>query len=716
MSAAGLVSPYWHRVAELRPSLRPHVRVHRHRYRRRTNFVLQNKANGRFLRLSPPARMLLGWMDGLRDVDELWRAACERLGADAPTQEEVIRLLGQLHHADAITTDSLPDLPDLERRSSTLRRTQRLQRYKSPLAIRVPLVDPDRLLERLVPLGRLLFSPIGALAWLALVGTALATAALHFAPLTENLADRLLATQNLVLLWLTFPVLKAAHELGHGLAAKVWGAEVHEMGIMLLVFTPVPYVDATETIAFESRWRRVGVALAGMGVELAIAAIAVFAWVSMAPGTGRAIVYNVILIASVSTILFNINPLLRFDGYYALADAIEIPNLATRANRFLLSHVQRWLGIPADARAQVATAPGEAGWFWFYAPAALAYRLVIVTSIAFLVADRFFFLGAALAIWVGVSAVVLPLVKGTRFLGGARVLDGRRGRAVIRTLGVGGVLAVLLLAPLPHTTTVEGVVTTSDGAALRAGADGIVIAVEADPHQRVDPGHLVLSLENPDLHAEVATLRAELREYEARHAEQLSEDVVQSRLLAEELEKARADLREAEERLASLSLRSHVAGVVLLPERDDLPGRFLARGDAVGWVVDEVLVRAVVDQSAVDLVRQRTERVELLFADDLETAHTGRLVREVPQATRELPSPVLSLEGGGSLIAEGTEDEGARSFESHFQFEVQPEVPPERLVSRVGLRTHVRFVHEPASLAWRAMRAVRQTFLRRLRI
>ena len=159
----------------------------------------------------------------------------------------------------------------------------------------------------------------------------------------------MLSAQNLLLLWLVFPVIKLLHELGHAYAAKAGGGEVHEMGMMLLVFMPVPYVDATAAGGFRSKWRRALVGAAGMLVELFIASLCMFVWVLVEPGVMRAVAFNVMLIAGVSTVVFNGNPLLRFDGYYILSDLIEIPNLA-HARQPVLALPRRALPLPAARR------------------------------------------------------------------------------------------------------------------------------------------------------------------------------------------------------------------------------------------------------------------------------------------------------------------------------------------------------------------------------
>jgi len=197
--------------------------------------------------------------------------------------------------------------------------------------------------------------------WLGLVLTGIILAVLHWPELTSDVVDRVLATENVALIVCVYPVVKSLHELGHAFATKVWGGEVHEVGIMLLVFIPVLYVDASASAAFRQKHRRIIVGAAGILVETALAAIAIIIWIYGSPGIGRAIAFNVILIGGVSTLLFNGNPLLRFDAYFILSDLIEIPNLGSRATRAdELDHAMSLLSSSASrsgARALAERAP-----------------------------------------------------------------------------------------------------------------------------------------------------------------------------------------------------------------------------------------------------------------------------------------------------------------------------------------------------------------------
>ena len=191
---------------------------------------------------------------------------------------------------------------------------------------------------------------IPAVIWLLVVIAGIILAAVHWQDLTENLADRALTPQNLILLWFIYPVVKALHELGHAYTAKLEGGEVHEIGIMFLVFVPVPYVDVSSAWGFRDKRKRMLVGAAGIAVELFLGSLALFVWLTVEVGMVHVVAYNVMLISGVSTLLFNGNPLLRFDGYYVLADALEIPNLGGRSNKYLGYLIQRYLFRVSDRR------------------------------------------------------------------------------------------------------------------------------------------------------------------------------------------------------------------------------------------------------------------------------------------------------------------------------------------------------------------------------
>ena len=245
-----------------------------------------------------------------RPVQMLWELANTGGEGDACTQNEIVDLLVQMHAAELLQVDSAPDSVALFQRYNKKRLATLKQWFLNPMSLKLPLVDPNKFLSRWAPSLAWLFSLKGALLWLAVVFPALFLAGQHWSELTNNLSDNVLSSSNLMVMVVVFPVVKLLHELGHGFASKVWGGAVHEMGLMFLVFAPVPYVDASSSAAFPSKYKRAIVAAAGMLVELFLAALALYVWLLIEPGIVRAMAFNVMVVAGVSTLAVNGNPLL----------------------------------------------------------------------------------------------------------------------------------------------------------------------------------------------------------------------------------------------------------------------------------------------------------------------------------------------------------------------------------------------------------------------
>ncbi|MCC6472554.1 MAG: PqqD family peptide modification chaperone [Burkholderiales bacterium] len=713
--ATDLHSPSWYRVAELRPRLRSHVRIHRHHYRGRLGYVLEDRVSRRMHRFDPVAYYLIGLMDGRRTVQEIWDCAVLRFADEAPTQDDTIRLLGQLHLAEALQSEANPDLEELLRRTRKGRPSVWMQNLRSPLAMRFPLFDPDRFLERWLWLYRPLFGWGGAALWCLVVGAAILAGAAHWGELTQNFSDRVLAPQNLLILWLVFPVIKLLHEFGHACATRVWGGEVHEMGVMLLVLMPIPYMDASAASAFRSTRRRVLVGAAGMIVEVFVAALALLLWLEVQPGLFRAVLYNVVLIAGISTVVFNANPLLRYDGYYILSDLIQIQNLRNRGQQFLAHLVQtRVFGAKLP---QIEASRGEKRWFVFYTIASFFYRAFVMLVIALFIATEYMIVGIVLAIWALVTAFAWPAAKGIGYLLFHARLRRRRARALASTAAAAALAALSLFAlPLPHWTRADGVIWVPAGSEVRAGADGFAGELGFEPGALVARGSVLLESSNPELEARLPVLEARVELLETRAQAALKSDRVKWDLAREELEAAHEELDHARALYRDLTLRSPASGALVLSmAAQDLRGRYLRRGQEIGYVVPAATVtaRVLVSQDSVDLVRSDTRAVRVKLAGRMYDTFAAAIRREVPAASREVGNLALSSVGGGQAPLDPQDMKKPRTLESWFEFELEL---PATFASVLGEHVYARFEHGAEPLAWRAWRALRQLFLRRFSV
>ena len=710
-----LFSQSWYRVENLCPRLRSHVAIHRHIYRGKDWYILQDLATGKHHRFSTEAYSIIGLLDGRRTLNAIWLGACEKLGDNMPTQDEVIGLLAQLHRADVLQADVIPDIVDLAKRKKQQKRNLLLSNLRSPMSMRFTLFDPDRFLNRTALVGKLLFSWPGLLLWCAIVLPALFQVGVHWSELTANISDTVFKLENLFVIGLVYPVVKLLHEFGHAWAVKRWGGEVHEMGVMLLVLMPIPFVDASAASVFPRRYQRMLVGASGILVELFLAGIAMLVWTNVQPGAVHAVAYDVLLIAGLSTLLFNGNPLLRYDGYYVFADFLEIPNLAQRGNRFLGYLAQRYLFAIADVP-RPDESPGEARWLVGYSLCSFFYRIFIGVRIAIFIAGKFFFIGILLALWAVVTMIFMPIVKGVKAMQQDYRMRAVRGR-ILTICGV--ILAVLLLlvsvVPLPLFTTTQGVVWVPEHAQVFAGADGFMQKLQAVPGSRVAKGVPLVRSENPELSAEVRILEAELAEYQARHRLALTGERTEYLILREEIARASEELARARQRQAEQIIVSPAAGVFLVPQAEDLPGQFTTRGAAIGYVVDfsRVGVRAIILQDDIDRVRNDTRQVEIRLAENIAEVLPSRIVREVPAASQSLPSLALSTEGGGPFALDPLARETPQAFEKLFQFDL--ELPAVHL-DRIGGRVFVRFSHSPEPLIFRWYRSLRRLLLQQFEV
>lgn len=709
---AGLVSSHWYRVAALAPRLRDALRAHAQRWRGQGWVVVEDRVNARYHRFDRDSWRVIRLLDGRHTLEAIWQQLAADPDERAPSQEEILELLAQLHALDLLAADGMPDLAELERRDARQSRRRFAGRWLNPLALRVPLLDPDRWLARWVDVLRPVLGRRGAIAWLALVLPALVLVPMHWSELSSNAAERLLALDNLVLLALIFPLIKALHEIGHGLACRLRGGEVHDMGVMFLVLLPVPYVDASSSWVFPDKRDRMLVGAAGILVELAIAAIAFYLWLALEPGLAHAIAFDVAVVASVTTVLFNGNPLLRYDGYFVLVDWLEIPNLAQRAGRWWGYLAERWL-LGRRNVASPARSPGEAAWFAAYAPLAFAYRLVVLFSIAVFIAMKYFVLGVLVALWSLAMTVGLPLAKGTAWI--ARNLWGagapRRSRRVF-VAAVAGVALVLFVLPLPRHTQADGVLWLPDDALLRAGQSGFVRAALLPIGATVRPGDVVVQLDDPDLASRHDAQAARVEAARVRHGAAYVEGPAAIDRREVELRQQRTELADLADRAARLEVRGASSGQLWRSHSDDLVGTYVRQGQTIGVVIPDAapIVRVIVDQADAALIRRHSREVRVRLPIDGGSVWPARIVRAVPAASNELPSAALGRAGGGEAATDPRDESGRRSVETFFELELA--LPPDFPHRWFGSRVSVRFAHPPQALAPRAWEALRRLFLR----
>jgi putative peptide zinc metalloprotease protein len=723
MATQALFSEHWHAVRFLRPRLREGVQPLFRRLRGQTWVLLQDPLTGRFHRLTPQVWRVVALLDGRRTLDEVW-AATGAAAADpaAPdeaviTQPQLVQLMGSLYGQDLLQSQVAPDADEVLERWRKQRRTERRQSWLNPMSLKLPLLHPDAWFERHAALARRLCSWPVLLLWAMLVLPSAALAWQHGQALTENLSDRVLSGSNLAVLWLVYPLAKAIHEAAHGMAVKAWGGQVREIGLMFILFTPVPYVDATSSYRFDSKWQRALVAAAGIMAELALGAVALQVWLQAQPGIVSAVAFNVVLIAGFSTFVVNGNPLMRYDGYYVLSDLLEIPNLAHRSTQYWTYLLDRYALGSKDAHPPVG-ADSERGWLLVFGAISPLYRLSVSIGLIWFIAGQYFWVGmgvAALGAW---TSLVMPLWRGWRHLADSPTLARRRGWAIWRIGVLGALLGLGLFAvPAPFYALHQGVLWLPDDALLRAPVHAHVATVASGVH----PGDLVqaeqplVQLDSIVVLAELGSAAADVAQTRAQLRQAEVDDPVRAQSLRAELQGRLAQLAEQQRRADALALRTQLAGRWMPAGATQLPGRFVKRGDLIGVVVPgpAALVRSAVTQEDLDLIAQRARLSAVRAQVRLPEGEVidATLARAIGGGEQLLVSPALGSSGGGEIAVDPQDSEGTQPLHRVFDLELALAHPPLSLPQAFGNRVLVRFDLGATPLAWQWLLRLRQLFL-----
>lgn len=711
-------SESWYRVANQKICLRPVVKVRRQNFRGERWIVLENPFSNQYFRLRPAAYEFVARLRPDRTVEEVWQQCLNRFPDTAPSQEAVIQLLSQLYFANLLQYDLAADSAQLFERYKKRKQREIGFRFLNIMFMRFPLLDPDRFLVRTLPVVKTLISPFGALLWLLVVGFGLSIVFGNFGELRAQ-GQGLLATNNLFLLYLGLVVVKAFHEFGHAYFCRRFGGEVHVMGIMLMIFTPMPYVDATSSWSFRERWKRVLVGSAGMIVEVFIAAIAAFFWAHTGPGIIHSLAYNIMFVASVSTVIFNINPLMRFDGYYILSDLLEIPNLNQRATTHLRHLAESNLFGVKNSESPAGTRR-EAGWLTFFGITSGIYRVIVFTGILLAVADRFLIIGIIMALACLISWAVVPVVRFVKYLASSPRLDRVRGRAIGVMSGLAVVLIVLLaVIPFPHSFRAPGVVMASQRIMLVNQTAGQMEKLLAQPGSRVQAGQPLLQLKNPELELALAAAQSRLTEVNARLLQAMKDDSADIAPLSKLRDAIRDRLAKLNDDAKNLTVRAPFNGEWVSPTIEDERESWLERGSNLGLLVNSnafQFVATVMEEDVNPLFDSHLRGADVRLHGNAGTDLRVKDWKVVPGGQQHLPSAALGWAAGGEVpVATQNNEQGNKTLEPFF--EVRGDLMDHKGVTLLDGRSgRIRFKLKPEPLLPRWIRSLWQLLQKRYEI
>jgi putative peptide zinc metalloprotease protein len=711
----------WYKVAPLKVRLHISLKIHRQVYRGKTWYVIRDPGNNQFFRINHTAYQFIALLNGQRTVDESWTLCYEEHGDEAPSQGEAISLLGQLFSSNLLQGDVPQDTEIILKRHHRRRKRETTAYFKGILFARIPIFDPHHILDKWCWLFGPLFSRTGYILGGLLLLAGIFSALSNFDTLS-NESQSTLSVSNLPLLYLVFAITKLLHEFGHGFACHYYGhkngnpARVHTLGIAFLFLTPVPYVDATASWSFQSKWHRMAVAAGGMYVELLIAAMATLVWAN----TGESdvihiLAWNTIVVCSVSTLLFNGNPLLRYDAYYILSDFLEIPNLSGRSKLYMKYLFRKYLfGVSK------ATSPAydyrEALQMVLYGILSELYKLVIFCSIIFLLSEVHPVLGLLGIAMYTFSALLSPLGQLIKYIATAPELARTRLRAAQLTLAISGATAYLLTGiELNDSIIVEGVIEPRTVQKVHILSDGFTeetlklqTPVEAEKTLLIKGGNPELAEKIKETEAQIEELYILIRSYAANDP---ARKAIQESSLKTQLKK----LKLLQDEKRSLTLLAPASGVFIPTHTEEITGKYFQKGEEIGMIIsaNDLFIRSIIDQSTVRVLDDAKDEVVFRVRGNPEEDFPATIENIMQAGLNKLPSAALGYLGGGEASVKQKGD-GTETDEFFFEISLKLKEQDENL--KAGQIVYIRYEMPKKSIYNMTISYINRLLLKRFKI
>ena len=596
----------------------------------------------------------------------------------------------------------------------------RLFRRHNPLMLRVPLFNPTRLLDAICSATARVSARAVITVLVVLVLCALFTLAMHWSSVLAYWQQSVVDVQVLHYL-LVYPIVKTLHELAHGLTLRRLGGQVPEAGVSFLVLFPMPYVDAGDAWSL-ARGNRMLVSAAGMLMDLLLASIGFLLWVNLSSGLIGDLAFITALVGLVSVFVFNANPLLKFDGYYLLEDALDSPGLARRSVMYYQYLFKRHVLMLSNA-VPPALAQGEKGWLLVYGAASTLYRFVIAAIICVFLISTLHELGVVLSLFSLIPLLALPLIRWVRFLCVSPELACCRARAIsITSLLLVLLAGTLFTVPMPSSSRTQGIVWVDEQAQIYAATGGQVSQILVDNGETVEQGQPLMVIESPQLVLELAQKRSAVRQGTLEVARYRQSNPALARSAMTDLEQLQTEVDDVLARLDALTISAPLAGRVAMDSADLTTGSYVEKGELLGYVVDNSarVIRTVIDQNDLGRVEQGVSGARVRLAQNMMRSLPARLSRQVPSGSHELPSAALANTGFGGFHVQVPSnapgnDQSVKTRDKVFHLEliVTGQLHALQQVP-IGTRAFVTLVHDNEPLGARWLRLARGLLLRHL--
>jgi putative peptide zinc metalloprotease protein len=648
-------------------------------------WVIKDPAALKYFRLQQEQYHVLNLLNGERSLEQLREEMLRIMPTVRLQLSDIQHLITDLHEKGLVSSNRSGQGASLIKKQRDEKKKKFFNTLKSLLYLRLPGWDPESTLKVLYPFFKWMFSPFGVFLWASIVITSWAMLAVEFELFRSELPkfQQFFGWPNLLYLWITLSISKIIHEFGHGLSCKHFGGECHEMGIMLLVFSPCLYCDVSDSWMLRSKWPRIMIGAAGMYIEILLSAFAIFIWRYTDQGLLHNLALNIFFVTTITTVIFNANPLMRFDGYYMMSDFLEIPNLRPKADK-LLRESFAWYCLGIESKPDPFMPETGKVWFVCFAIAAGVYRWFIVIAITvflYTVLKPYGLqsIGATLAV-VSISTIMYSMISNLyKMITAPRIEPMSKPKIAFSLTILFCVGFAVLSIPMPLHIEATYIVEPLNVKHSYTQAPGELTQVLGD---HVTEGQIVVRMSNPDLEDQKRDLENKIEIQEIERDTQLKVGNEGRMSLADNQIVALTDqLEEVQQQLDALIIKAEIAGRIVEPPRVPEPPIETARKQLSTWngtPLHPKNIGATID-----------ERTHLLSVAPSEVYQAIVLIdqgdiNELSQA--ELVARLEDSEKKHRLIQLKFDHLPSRTYEGHIQ-EVSKnplEYVPEQLSNKLG--------------------------------
>lgn len=707
----------WHRIAELRVGLRPGVTVRLHHYRQDPWYVYYEAAHCGFFRARPDTHALIMEITPARMLNDIWRSHADKSPKTAPGQQDFFELISALYSANLIYVEGGVSETQILERALGKKKKPLPARISELLFFRIPLWDPEPFLKRNVATINMVYS------WPAIVLVALTLiwASIEFVLNRERAfsqSTEILQLGNLIPLYIAIFVTHFFHELSHAALTKYFGGHVRTMGIMLLMLTPLPYADLSSVWNFRDKWHRAMVGAAGMYSDLFACSLATIFWAYAPPGALNEISLNLMFVTAVYTFVFNVNPLMRFDGYYILSDLVEIPNLHTAA-KAQFTALMRTRFLKEQENPNDIVSPRRRAWMIGFFIVSNIYRIMIMTGIVFFVADQYFGLGLLAAFALAYNAFIAPVAKALKPLKSPHFLRKHRLKLSLSALSAAVVVAAVLFVPVPDNRRLDGIIEVEKRVRVFVPVNGQLVQTARRTGERIAQGDVIAVLENSELILQRTGMRAQMQGAQMRRAQAISTGAVELAAIEQEMVAIHESLGFMQEQLNDLTIRAPMDGIWISDQLTGQTGNWIGRGTEIGAVLSDssYIFQGVLRQESADGIGglDRTD-VSIKIEGQRHQIQSVANLQILPYSRRELPSMALSPLAGGSNAISTEDPQAANAVERFFLITANLGSEANAVHALHGRSGWLRMSLPNKPIAAQGWRSVQQFFQRRYKL